>query len=134
MRILILGGDGYLGWPTALHLSDRGHDVASHVHGRSSRLADHRRSERDKHVCALAQGNGRGGSVPLRVPPAPATLAAMPYHAFHPFGVEMRRANVIRGVAGEAAGGRLERLADLPPSEARRRLRAVSLSETHNCR
>jgi UDP-sulfoquinovose synthase len=27
MRILVLGGDGYLGWPTALHLSDRGHDV-----------------------------------------------------------------------------------------------------------
>jgi UDP-sulfoquinovose synthase len=28
MRILILGGDGYLGWPTALHLSAAGHDVA----------------------------------------------------------------------------------------------------------
>src|SRR5919197_911738 len=28
MRILVLGGDGYLGWPTALHLSQRGHDVA----------------------------------------------------------------------------------------------------------
>ena len=28
MRILVLGGDGYLGWPTSLHLSDRGHDVA----------------------------------------------------------------------------------------------------------
>jgi UDP-sulfoquinovose synthase len=28
VRILVLGGDGYLGWPTALHLSDRGHDVA----------------------------------------------------------------------------------------------------------
>ena len=27
MRILVLGGDGYLGWPTALHLSGRGHDV-----------------------------------------------------------------------------------------------------------
>jgi UDP-sulfoquinovose synthase len=27
MRILVLGGDGYLGWPTALHLSDKGHDV-----------------------------------------------------------------------------------------------------------
>src|SRR3954469_11890227 len=27
MNILILGGDGYCGWPTALHLSDRGHDV-----------------------------------------------------------------------------------------------------------
>ncbi len=28
MRILVLGGDGYLGWPTALHLSAVGHDVA----------------------------------------------------------------------------------------------------------
>jgi UDP-sulfoquinovose synthase len=27
MRILILGGDGYLGWPTALHFSARGHEV-----------------------------------------------------------------------------------------------------------
>jgi UDP-sulfoquinovose synthase len=28
MKILVLGGDGYLGWPTALHLSALGHDVA----------------------------------------------------------------------------------------------------------
>lgn len=28
MRVLILGGDGYLGWPTAMHLSTGGHDVA----------------------------------------------------------------------------------------------------------
>ncbi|MPZ87261.1 MAG: NAD-dependent epimerase/dehydratase family protein [Nitriliruptorales bacterium] len=28
MRTLVLGGDGYLGWPTALHLSEAGHDVA----------------------------------------------------------------------------------------------------------
>ena len=28
MRILVLGGDGYLGWPTALHLNALGHDVA----------------------------------------------------------------------------------------------------------
>ena len=27
MRILILGGDGYLGWPTAMHFSAAGHDV-----------------------------------------------------------------------------------------------------------
>ncbi|HEY2303753.1 MAG TPA: NAD-dependent epimerase/dehydratase family protein [Acidimicrobiales bacterium] len=27
MRILILGGDGYLGWPTAMHLSAAGHHV-----------------------------------------------------------------------------------------------------------
>jgi UDP-sulfoquinovose synthase len=27
MRILVLGGDGYLGWPTAIHLSAAGHEV-----------------------------------------------------------------------------------------------------------
>lgn len=27
MKVLVLGGDGYLGWPTALHFSARGHDV-----------------------------------------------------------------------------------------------------------
>lgn len=27
MRILILGGDGFCGWPTALHLSEQGHDI-----------------------------------------------------------------------------------------------------------
>jgi UDP-sulfoquinovose synthase len=27
MRVLILGGDGYLGWPTAMDLSARGHEV-----------------------------------------------------------------------------------------------------------
>jgi UDP-sulfoquinovose synthase len=28
VRILILGGDGYLGWPQALYLSQKGHEVA----------------------------------------------------------------------------------------------------------
>lgn len=27
MKVLILGGDGFCGWPTALHLSDQGHDI-----------------------------------------------------------------------------------------------------------
>jgi UDP-sulfoquinovose synthase len=27
MKILVLGGDGYCGWPTSLHLSDVGHEV-----------------------------------------------------------------------------------------------------------
>ncbi len=27
MRVLVLGGDGFCGWPTSLHLSDLGHDV-----------------------------------------------------------------------------------------------------------
>jgi UDP-sulfoquinovose synthase len=28
MRVLVIGGDGYCGWATALYLSNRGHDVA----------------------------------------------------------------------------------------------------------
>lgn len=28
MKILVLGGDGYLGWPTAMYLSSKGYDVA----------------------------------------------------------------------------------------------------------
>src|SRR3954463_13720375 len=28
MRVLILGGDGYLGWPTALRFSAGGHEVS----------------------------------------------------------------------------------------------------------
>jgi UDP-sulfoquinovose synthase len=27
VRVLVLGGDGFCGWPTSLYLSDRGHDV-----------------------------------------------------------------------------------------------------------
>src|ERR1035437_7615467 len=27
MRVQVLGGDGFCGWPTSLYLSDRGHDV-----------------------------------------------------------------------------------------------------------
>src|SRR5665213_2461791 len=27
MKVLVLGGDGFCGWPTTLHLSDKGHDV-----------------------------------------------------------------------------------------------------------
>jgi UDP-sulfoquinovose synthase len=27
MRVLVLGGDGFCGWPTSLYLSDRGHDI-----------------------------------------------------------------------------------------------------------
>src|SRR5438445_1548238 len=29
MRVIVLGADGYLGWPTALHFSARGHDVVA---------------------------------------------------------------------------------------------------------
>jgi UDP-sulfoquinovose synthase len=29
MRVIVLGADGYLGWPTSLHLSARGHEVVA---------------------------------------------------------------------------------------------------------
>lgn len=48
----------------------------------------------------------------LRLPPAPEALAALPYHAYHPFGVERRRAEVVRRMARDAQ--RLEALARLP--------------------
>ena len=48
MRVLVLGGDGYLGWPTALHLSDRGHDTA--VLDNFAR----RRYDEELGVCSLA--------------------------------------------------------------------------------
>ena len=40
MRVLILGGDGYCGWPTALYLSSRDHEVAI-ADNFSRRLWDH---------------------------------------------------------------------------------------------
>ena len=40
MRILVLGGDGFCGWPTALHLADLGHDVVI-VDNLSRRAIEH---------------------------------------------------------------------------------------------
>jgi 3-methyladenine DNA glycosylase/8-oxoguanine DNA glycosylase len=59
----------------------------------------------------------------LRLPPAPSTLAALPYYAFHPFGVERRRAELIRRVASRAAW--FEAIVDLPLADAYARLTAV---------
>ena len=40
MRVLILGGDGFCGWPTSLHLSARGHEVAIVDNGSRRRIDD----------------------------------------------------------------------------------------------
>jgi 3-methyladenine DNA glycosylase/8-oxoguanine DNA glycosylase len=68
-----------------------------------------------------AYGEPAPGPADLLLPPAPATLAALPYHAFHPLGVERRRAEVIRRAAGRAAW--LEAAPDA--AEATRRLRSL---------
>lgn len=62
---------------------------------------------------------GPGG---LRLQPSADVLAGMPYHAFHPLGLERRRADVIRAVASEAA--RLEATIGLAPDAADAVLRA----------
>jgi 3-methyladenine DNA glycosylase/8-oxoguanine DNA glycosylase len=61
--------------------------------------------------------------VGLRLLPAPATLAALPYWAYHPLGVERRRAELIRAVARRAST--FERLVDVPLPAAYARLQAV---------
>ena len=58
----------------------------------------------------------------LMLPVAPGELAARPYHAWHPLGVERRRAEVIRTLARHAH--RLEETAALPRPIAAQRLLA----------
>ena len=41
-------------------------------------------------------GEDAPGPPGMRLPPSPATLAALPYYAYHPFGIEQRRADLIR--------------------------------------
>ncbi|HEX6868153.1 MAG TPA: hypothetical protein VF119_05075 [Candidatus Limnocylindrales bacterium] len=59
----------------------------------------------------------------LRLGPAPETLASLPYYAYHPFGIEQRRADLIRRIASRAAW--FEAVAGLPFAEGYARLTAV---------
>jgi 3-methyladenine DNA glycosylase/8-oxoguanine DNA glycosylase len=65
-------------------------------------------------------GEPAPGPYPLWVPPPAATVAALPYHAFHPLGVEQRRADTIRRVTARA--DRLDALVDRPVADAYRAL------------
>jgi 3-methyladenine DNA glycosylase/8-oxoguanine DNA glycosylase len=58
-------------------------------------------------------GQAAPGPAGLRLPPEASVLAGMPYFAFHPFGVERRRADVLRRAAAMAP-----RLEEKAPSEA----------------
>ncbi len=64
-------------------------------------------------------GEPAPGPTSLLLPPAPAMLARMPYHAFHPLGLERRRAEVIRRAAGRASW--LDAAAGSPDAQARLR-------------
>ncbi|HVD71628.1 MAG TPA: DNA-3-methyladenine glycosylase 2 family protein [Actinomycetota bacterium] len=59
----------------------------------------------------------------LRLAPTPVAIAALPYYAYHPFGIERRRAELIRRVASRASW--FEAIVELPLPEAYARLTAV---------
>lgn len=71
----------------------------------------------------IALSEAAPGEAGLMLPPDPATVAEVPYYRFHPWGVERRRAEVIRAVCARAAS--LEALAEVPFDEGRRRLQAM---------
>ena len=72
----------------------------------------------------MAWGEPAPGPGGLHLPPAPATLAATPYYEWHRLGIERRRAETIRGGCVRASA--LERLVDVAPIEAQRRLMSLS--------
>ena len=71
----------------------------------------------------LEYGEPAPGPFRLMVAPAATTIARLPYYAFHPLGVERRRADTLRYAAGRAS--RLEETTDLPLDVAYRRLTAL---------
>jgi 3-methyladenine DNA glycosylase/8-oxoguanine DNA glycosylase len=63
------------------------------------------------------------GPLELWLPPEPRALAGLPYYEFHPYGVEQRRAGIIRFACSRAK--RLEEAVQMSPEAARKRLEAV---------
>lgn len=70
----------------------------------------------------LAFGEPAPGPGALRLPPTPDALARLPYFAFHPLGIERRRADTLRSAAARV--DRLEEIVDAPIDEAYRRMLA----------
>jgi 3-methyladenine DNA glycosylase/8-oxoguanine DNA glycosylase len=68
-------------------------------------------------------GEPAPGPFGLWLLPEPAALAAVPYHALHPFGIERRRADLVRRVADRAI--RFEEVLGLPRDAAYARLTAL---------
>ncbi len=71
----------------------------------------------------LRYGEPAPGPLGLTLPPPPESLAKLPYWAFHPLGIERRRADAIRAAA--AAAARLEEIAELTSAEGMARLMSL---------
>ncbi|MFI5199871.1 MAG: DNA-3-methyladenine glycosylase family protein [Candidatus Limnocylindrales bacterium] len=63
------------------------------------------------------------GPLGLRLGPSADRLAGLPYYAFHPLGLERRRAELLRRIG--AAAGRLEALTRIDPADAGARLQQI---------
>jgi 3-methyladenine DNA glycosylase/8-oxoguanine DNA glycosylase len=68
----------------------------------------------------LALGEPAPGPFELTLPPDPARVAVLPYYDFHPFGVERRRAEVLRAACARADW--LDTSVELPLEQAEERL------------
>ena len=82
-----------------------------------------RQARRAYRSMVLATSEPAPGDAGLFLPPDPARIAGTPYFAFHPWGVERRRAETVRAVCAQAA--RLDACATLPLDEAKARLLTV---------
>ncbi len=80
--------------------------------------------EQKRAWAALVRRHGEPAPGPwgLRIAPAPAAVAAMPYYAWHPLGVERRRADTIRRVCDRAV--RVEETLAMDAVDSERRLSA----------
>ena len=80
-------------------------------------------ARRSQRMLFARLGEPAPGPHGLRLLPPPETLARTPYWAFHPLGLERRRADTIRAAA--AIAPRLEQIRAMTPEDARRRLESV---------
>jgi len=75
-------------------------------------------------VRAFGEPAPGGERLGLMLTPSPETLARLPYYAYHRFGLERRRADLVRYVADRAAT--FEAIVDMSLADADARLRSVS--------
>ena len=80
-------------------------------------------ARRSQRLLFAQHGEPAPGPYRLRLLPPPEKLARIPYWAFHPLGLERRRADTIRAAA--AIAPRLEQIRTMSPDDARRRLESV---------
>lgn len=82
-----------------------------------------REAGRSARSLTAVYGEDAPGPGSLRLPPAPEVLGSLPYEAYHPLGIERRRAETIRTCARRHR--RLEEIIALPADRARARLLAL---------